>query len=91
MADNEVWLPDMAGVEQYVEDYSKPIVPVSGEAEETVATPTKTIGTEFTSVADLNGKTFAIVNKAEGKAICNKQKNAPYDLQYHPHRLSVLF
>lgn len=35
MADNEVWLPDMAGVEQYVEDYSKPIVPVSGEAEET--------------------------------------------------------
>lgn len=42
----------------------------------------KTIGTEFTSVADLEGKTFAIVNKAEGKAICNKANGNSYDLQY---------
>ena len=57
----------------------------TGEAEETMATPLKTIGTEFTSVEALSGKVFAIVNKAEGKAICNKQKNAPYDLQYLPY------
>ena len=47
--------------------------------------PSKTLGTEFTSVADLNGKVFAIVNKAEGEAICHKQKYAPYDLQYLPY------
>lgn len=51
----------------------------TGEAE---TTPSNPIGKEFTSVADLNGKTFVIVNKDEGKAICNKQKYAPYDLQY---------
>lgn len=45
----------------------------------------KTIGKEFTSVASLVGKTFAIVNKTEGKAICNKQKNSPFDLQYLPY------
>lgn len=42
----------------------------------------KTLGTEFTSVSALSGKTFAIINKADNKAICHKQKNAPYDLQY---------
>lgn len=31
------------------------------------------------------GKNFAIVNKTDGKAICNKQKYAPYDLQYLPY------
>ena len=46
------------------------------------ASAAKTIGTEYTSVAALEGKTFAIVNKTDGKAICHKQKYAPYDLQY---------
>ena len=46
------------------------------------ASAAKTIGTEYTSVAALEGKTFAIVNKAAGKAICHKQKFSPYDLQY---------
>lgn len=53
--------------------------------QEAAATPTKTIGTEFASVADLNGKVFAIVNKAEGKAICNKKASNSYDLQYLPY------
>lgn len=34
IGDHGVWLPDMAGVEEYVEDYGKPIVPVSEDAEE---------------------------------------------------------
>ncbi|MBO4214932.1 MAG: prolyl oligopeptidase family serine peptidase [Bacteroidaceae bacterium] len=58
----------------------------TGEVEtEEAATPSKTIGTEFTSVDALDGKIFAIVNKAENKAICHKQKFAPYDLQYLPY------
>ena len=32
--DHGVWLPDMAGVEKYVEDYRKPIVPVAEKTEE---------------------------------------------------------
>ena len=42
-------------------------------------------GTEYTSVAALSGKTFAIVNKTDGKAICNKKASNSYDLQYLPY------
>ena len=42
----------------------------------------KAIGTKYTSVAQLSGKAFAIVNETDGKAICNKQNHNPYDLQY---------
>lgn len=42
-------------------------------------------GNEFTSVAALDGKVFAIVNKTEGKAICNKKAGNDYDLQYLPY------
>ena len=39
----------------------------------------KTIGTEYTSVAALEGKAFAIVNKTDGKAIFN---SSGFDLGY---------
>ena len=43
-------------------------------------------GNEFTSVAALDGKVFAIVNKTEGKAICNQNAGEnDYDLRYLPY------
>jgi len=45
----------------------------------------KTPGTEFTSVSALSGKTFAVINKTDGKAICNKTGGHDYDLQYLPY------
>ena len=58
----------------------------TGEVEtEEAVIPSKTIGMEYSSVDALNGKIFAIVNKAENKAICHKQKFNPYDLQYLPY------
>lgn len=52
-------------------------VSLAGNAETKV-----TLGTEYTSVADLNGKAFAIINKTAEKAICNKNAGNDYDLQY---------
>ena len=40
---------------------------------------------EITSIEDLAGKNFAIVNTTDGKAICNKKQNFSYDLQYLPY------
>ena len=57
-----------------------------GEEPAEAATPLKILGTEYTSVEELEGKIFAIVNKAEGKAICNKRgAENDYEMQYLPY------
>ena len=42
----------------------------------------KAIGTKYTSVAQLSGKAFAIVNETEGKAIYHKGTPSPFTLGY---------
>lgn len=43
---------------------------------------TKTIGTKYTSVEQLSGKAFAIVNETDGKAIYHKGTPSPFTLGY---------
>ena len=45
----------------------------------------KVPGTEFTSVASLAGKAFAIVNKTDGKAIYHKGTPSPFSLGYEDY------
>ena len=42
----------------------------------------KAIGTKYTSVAQLSGKAFAIVNETEGKAIYHRGTPSPFTLGY---------
>ena len=42
----------------------------------------KAPGTEYTSVSQLSGKAFAIVNKADGKAVYHRASPSPFTLGY---------
>ena len=42
----------------------------------------KVPGTEYTSLLQLSGKTFAIINKADGKAIYHRASPSPFTLGY---------
>ena len=59
--------------------YVAPVEPTETIAA-TLIKPTTGIATEFTSVADLTGVNFAIINKAEGKALYgSNNQNLAYD------------